>query len=250
MKYDAKQPQAGAAVPGAEILAALAHDLRSPMCSVIGAAQLAKLEAAQGRSVDRQLNQILLAIGTMDRMLTQMCGAIRGAEGQEEANAFSPDALERDLRALIEPRAEAKRQHLSMDFSALNGCALSLNGGALGRVLLNLLSNAVKYTPEGGEIALRTMLVEPAALGGRSREAVFIVSDNGMGMKPEFLRRLYQPFARAQESAHLPGAGLGLAIVRRLVREMDGAIDVRSEWGRGTVFTVRVPAGTPAGRSS
>ena len=77
--------------------------------------------------------------------------------------------------------------------------------------------------------------------------ASFTVSDNGMGMKPEFMKRLFDPFERAAESAHLPGKGLGLAVVRQMTQRMGGVVSVRSEWGKGTEFTVRVPLGVQVG---
>lgn len=216
---------------GTETLEMLAHDLRTPMCSVAGAAQMALMAAQQGEAVDRQLEEILLAVHTMDRMLTEMvdapCGQTRFAVGE----------LEGELRSLAAGRAARKGQHLTLDLSALDGLTLEADYAALSRVLINLLANAVKYTQEGGRIELRARIERRAA----GVSAVFMVQDNGMGMKRDFVERMYKPFARAQESAHLPGTGLGLSIVRRLVKRLNGRIDVRSEWGKGSLFTVSVP---------
>lgn len=209
-----------------ETLETLAHDLRTPMSSVAGAAQLALLASGQGKPVEAQLQQILVAVGAMDRMLSRMCGA--------EQAAFTAKMLERELRDIIGPRAQEKAQELIIDLSAAADGEMTGSFAALTRVLSNLLSNAVKYTPSGGRIAL-------LASRGEAGDVVFTVEDNGMGMKHGFLREIYRPFARARESEHIPGAGLGLSIVRRLVREMGGEISVSSEWGRGTIFAVRLP---------
>lgn len=210
-----------------ETLATIAHDLRTPMSSVAGAAQLAMIQAKQGMDVDRQLRQILQAVHAMDRMLSDMCGA-GGMQAQDQ------DMLARELRTLLAPRAEGKHQRLTIDLHALGSSPLAIDYARLVRVLSNLLVNAVKFTPEGGEISLTG---EYAADG----TMVFSVRDSGMGMRADFMERMYSPYARA--SADKPGQGLGLSIVRRLVRDMDGEISVCSEWGRGTVFTVRLPAG-------
>lgn len=214
-------------------MAAFAHDLRTPMCVAAGAAQMA-LDAG-GTDVSVQLRQILQAVSTMDRMLSLMSGA------QESGGAFTGDMLHRELMTMTAGSAQEKGQKLSVDLSALNGLTLEADYAALCRLLINLLGNAVKYTQEGGEITLRAQLLE---LPWHSRAVWlrFIIADNGMGMKRAFMRRMYAPRARAGESAHLPGKGLGLAIVRRLVREMHGVIRVKSRWQRGTVFTVIVPA--------
>ena len=216
-----------------ESLHTLAHDLRTPMCCVAGAAQLALLAAKQGKNVDTQLQQILQAVGAMDEVLKAAC-----AEREEEL--FSAELLERELWAVISPRAKEKRQQLSIDLRGLRDMKTGIDGAALTRVLLNLLSNAVKYTQEGGEIALRGQ-IKPGLRPGQARRVVVVVRDNGMGMKPEFLAHVYEENARAKESMHLPGRGLGLSIVRRLVQQMGGTIGVRSEWGKGTVFTVSIP---------
>ena len=216
-----------------ESLHTLAHDLRTPMCCVAGAAQLALLAAKQGKNVDTQLQQILQAVGAMDEVLKAAC-----AEREEEL--FSAELLERELWAVISPRAKEKGQQLSIDLRGLRDMKTGIDGAALTRVLLNLLSNAVKYTQEGGEIALRGQ-IKPSLRPGQAQRVVVVVRDNGMGMKPEFLTHVYEENARAKESMHLPGRGLGLSIVRRLVQQMGGTIGVRSEWGKGTVFTVSIP---------
>lgn len=214
-------------------MAAFAHDLRTPMCVAAGAAQMA-LDAG-GRDVSVQLKQILQAVGTMDRMLSIMSGM------QESGGTFTGEMLRRELLVLTAGKAQEKEQRLSIDLSALDGLLLEADYGALCRLLMNLLCNAVKYTPTGGEITLRAQLL---TLPWRSCTVWlrFVIADNGMGMKRSFMRQMYAPHARADESAHLPGKGLGLSIVRRLVRQMHGTIRVSSQWQKGTVFTVTIPA--------
>lgn len=214
-------------------LAEFAHDLRTPMCAVSGAAQIA-LSAQEGADVSEQLQQILLAVRTMDRMLEMLVSAHADGEG----SAFTGDMLRRELLAMAGGQAASKGIVLSVDLCALDGSFFA-DYGALVRVLTNLLGNAVKYTQSGGVVCVRAIRERAAEPG--SAKLTFIVSDTGMGMKPAFVRRMYIPFERAKEGAHLPGKGLGLAIARQLVEQMDGTIAVHSEWGKGTAFTVRVP---------
>ena len=210
-----------------ETLAMLAHDLRTPMSSAVGAAQLAMLAEAQGKPVDAHLHQIVDAMRAMDRMLWQMCeGGTTGTTAQ---------ALESELRTMIAPRAAVKHQRLVLDLRGLGNCVLPVDFACLCRVLSNLLVNAVKFTPQGGEVCLS------AKIDHAEKHAVFAVCDSGMGMKEAFLSRMYEPGERAQESTKTPGSGLGLTIVQRLVNRMGGTVSAESTWGRGTTFTVRIP---------
>jgi len=212
-----------------DAIAMLAHDLRTPICSIAGAAQLAMLAEAQGRPVGQHLRDILGAVQAMDRMLGQLCGGNR-------AN-MTVQMLESELRTMIAPRAAVKHQRLVIDLGGIAGYRLPADSGSLCRVLSNLMVNAVKFTPEGGEVSL-TAKAEWKGTGGY---AVFSVRDSGMGMKPAFQKEMYGVRSRAGESAHIPGQGLGLAIVQRLVSQMGGMVVAESRWGRGTTFTVRIP---------
>ena len=218
-----------------ETLEMLAHDLRTPMSSVMGAAQMAMLAQAQGKPIDNQLQQIVGAVAAMDRMLVQICGG--------ESCGVTARELESELRTMIAPRAAVKHQRLSIDLSELGSGELPLDSLKLCRVLSNLLVNAVKFTPVGGDVTLRAAVCINA---GRMAGVTFLVRDSGMGMKRSFQRGMYRMHARAPESAHLPGQGLGLSIVQRLVGEMGGTVMAESEWGRGTMFSVYIPLHTEA----
>jgi signal transduction histidine kinase len=104
-------------------------------------------------------------------------------------------------------------------------------------VLLNLLSNAVKFTPEGGAVELE-------AARGADGEVTIRVTDTGIGIPADALRRLFAPFERAHRHSahHIEGTGLGLAITRGLVMLHGGTIALESEPGRGTIATVVLPA--------
>jgi signal transduction histidine kinase len=106
---------------------------------------------------------------------------------------------------------------------------------ALGRLFLILLDNAVKYTPEGGEVSFE--------LRSQNSHAEAIIRDTGIGIGPEDLPHIYDRFWRADKvrSRNLGGAGLGLSIALWIVEQFNGKIEVRSEPGKGTQFTVRLP---------
>lgn len=212
-------------------LGMLAHDLRTPISCICGAAQGALESVRCGAQVEEYLTQILSAARTLDAMAGELMGAPR-------EDSFTGEKLERELRAMVMPQAIARDQQLTLDLAALEGKQLCGDFTSLHRILTNLLTNAVKYTQRGGQIALHTQMLRVAE---NEVTAVFTVRDNGMGMKSEFLGRLFRPFERAQESAYIEGNGLGLASVQRLVTRMHGEIAVESRWGEGSAFTVRLP---------
>ena len=223
--YQEKLLPAAAGMEGT--IAAFAHDIRTPMCCAAGAAQMAMSAARQGKDVNEQLHQILMAVSAMDRMVSSLCDVRSGL------CSFTGDMLACEMQALIAPRAQEKGQRFVIDMGALSGVCMEADYSAVCRILQNLLANAVKYTQRGGEIALTG--------GIKDGSAVFTVRDNGMGMRRAFMRRMCLPFAREKESAYLPGMGLGLSIVDGMVHRLQGSLVVRSRRGKGSTFIVRMP---------
>jgi len=142
--------------------------------------------------------------------------------------------------ALVGPQAEAKGLGLGVHVGAGIGPALG-DARRFEQILLNLLSNAIKFTERGG-VSLTATVVGDVALA-RDPSLVVAVADTGVGIRPEHLASLFQPFqqidtglARAHE-----GTGLGLAICDRLAKLMGGTVTADSTWGRGSTFTVAIP---------
>ena len=140
---------------------------------------------------------------------------------------------------LVTPQAEKKRLALEVEI-ADNVVETTADQRRLEQILLNLLNNAVKFTDEGG-----------VRIAGRlDGDAYTIaVSDTGIGIRPDDLKGLFQPFRQIDTglARKHEGTGLGLSICRKLIRLMGGTIEVKSQWGRGSTFTIRFPqhAGGP-----
>jgi CheY-like chemotaxis protein len=140
-----------------------------------------------------------------------------------------------ECEAMIEPLAAQRGVRLT--FPQACALAVSADRTRLKQVLLNLLSNAVKYDRERGAVTLECSVTEAGCVR-------IAVRDTGIGMTPEQLTRLFQPFTQADPSTtrKYGGTGLGLSISQRLSRLMNGTISVVSEPGMGSIFTVRIPA--------
>jgi signal transduction histidine kinase len=132
---------------------------------------------------------------------------------------------------LLQPQAEEK--DLTLQMEAPEALPAHLDPGATGRILDNLVGNAIKYTPDGGRVDV--------CLRSDDAWAELKVRDTGKGIDEDLLPNLFEPFVQAPgEDGRDEGSGLGLAITKRLVEGMNGEIDVDTELGEGTCFTVRL----------
>jgi signal transduction histidine kinase/CheY-like chemotaxis protein len=234
-----------------QFLANMSHELRTPLNAIIGYSEMLQEEArdlgqpefvpdldkihAAGRHLLELINSILdlskIEAGKMDLYL----------------ETFDVASMLRDVVAVIKPLVEKNRNVLEVrrpgDIGEIRADLTKVR-----QVLFNLLSNASKFTAEG-RIALE-VLREGEGGGAGSDWIVFRVADSGIGMTPEQMRRLFEAFAQADASTtrRFGGTGLGLAISRRFCQMMGGDITVESEVGRGSTFTVRLPAHVGAPR--
>ena len=227
-------------------LANMSHELRTPLNAVIGYSEMLEEEAR-----DRGFNEFVPDLGRIHSAGKHLLGLINDVLDLSKIEAgrmdlyletFDLAEMIRSVLATIEPLAE-KRSN-ALQFQGLDDPGtMHADLTKVRQSLLNLLSNAVKFT-ERGTITLRVAR-ESGPFGIET--IVFEVSDNGIGMKPEELDRLFRPFVQADASTtrKYGGTGLGLTITRRFCEMMGGEIAVRSEPGRGSTFTIRLPADRP-----
>ena len=216
-------------------LANMSHEIRTPMNAILGMSQLA-LQSGLNDTQARYVNHVQRAAESLMSILNDILdlSKIEAGHLEMECVEFDLDEVLDRLAAVIGLKAEEKGVELVYALPPrLPRCLLG-DPTRLGQVLLNLASNAVKFT-ERGEV------IVSAAQSAREENAVrlvFEVSDTGIGLRPEEIARLFQPFAQADSSTtrRYGGTGLGLAIARRLVHMMGGEITVESEPGRGSRF--------------
>lgn len=220
-----------------EFLRHVSHELRTPLSAILGYGELVQEELEEAGQ-----DHISADVGRIRRASEQLLGLINDLLdiSRIEAGAVDLEIAEVDLAALLAQVGETVRPLADANHNALEVLAppdlprVATDPRRLRQVLLNLASNACKFT-ERGHIALTAA----PAPGG----VVLRVRDTGVGMSPEQRARIFEPFVQVHPSAERrqQGTGLGLSLSRRLVEVLGGRIDVASEPGRGTEFSVHLP---------
>ena len=222
-------------------LSNMSHDIRTPMNAITGFVSLARDNVDDKVQVQDYLNKIQSASKHLLSLINDILDMSRIESGKvqiEESELSLRDVL-LDVENLIRPMAEEKQISFSIQDEIVNDYVYS-DKLRLNQVLINLLGNAVKFTPQGGEISLRIYqeMVAPAGYG----VYIFKVKDNGIGIGKEFQENIFKAFEREKstENSGIQGTGLGLSITKNIVKMMGGKIDLESELGQGTEFTVKV----------
>ncbi|MCI0632577.1 MAG: HAMP domain-containing histidine kinase [Actinobacteria bacterium] len=223
-----------------EFLANMSHELRTPLNAIIGFSQVLR-ERMVGDVNDKQAEYLDDIISSGNHLLSLInevldLSKVEAGQIQLEVSPFSmQDALERDV-SMVRERATQNGIGLTLEADADVG-VVAADERRIRQVVVNLLSNAVKFTPEGGSV-----LVSSARIDGEVRVSV---SDTGPGIAAEDQERIFEEFQQTDVGARqLEGTGLGLALSKRLIELHGGRIWVESEFGKGSMFTFALPAGS------
>ena len=224
-----------------EFLSRMSHELRTPLNAVIGFAQLLQMD--RGTLYTDEHRRRVGLIEQAGQHLLSILGDVLDLSRIEAGDLpLLPQALPLDAvvaEAVNLVTEQARRSQVTLDVRAsAMPWHVQADRVRLRQVLVNLLSNAIKYNRASGRVTLQ---VRPAGA-----EVCIEVSDTGIGMGPDQLAQLFQPFNRlGVERSGIEGTGIGLVIVQRLLSLMGGHIGVRSEAGQGSTFEVHLPAASP-----
>ena len=216
--------------------------MRTPMNAIIGFSTLLDRDASKPDKVREYTGKITASGQHLLQLINDVLDMSKIESGQKSLNIteFDLNELLEELDAVIQTAIREKQQSLDFKICDVNGTHFLGDRLRLSQILLNLLSNAVKYTPEGGHIEL-TILGLPEITRGYAHLR-FQVQDNGIGISPEFLKHIFDPFTREKNStaSGILGTGLGMAITKNLVDLMGGTISVESTQGEGSTFRVEL----------
>ena len=219
----------------------MSHDIRTPMNAILGYSQLMKKELTNPKLVHyqemiEQSSQLLLSIinNVLDmarvesgKMELDENYEVVGNITQLVCGAFAAEASRKNIE--LNKIVNVEHKHIITDSTKMQ------------EILSNLISNAIKYTPEGGKVLINVQELPYDKEGYTLIQTK--VSDTGIGMSEEFLPSLFELFTRERNTtlSKIPGTGLGMAIVKNLVDLINGSIEVESELGKGSTFTITIP---------
>ncbi len=218
-------------------LAGISHELRTPLNGIIGFSELMHDGKVGPVSPDHRefLGDILTSARHLLRLINDILDLSKVEAGKME---FQPepqlvDTLVQEVRDVVRPLADRKNIELTTEVPA--SLTVVIDASRFKQVLYNYLSNAVKFTPPGGHVSLRVTVEE-------SSRFRLEVEDTGIGIEPAEMARLFQEFQQLPNSRTADqGTGLGLALTRHIVEAQGGQVAVRSEPGRGSVFSAVLP---------
>jgi PAS domain S-box-containing protein len=249
-----------------EFLANTSHELRTPLNAVIGFSELL-LDRLYGELNEKQSAYVRDILASGRRLLRLVETMLTMAQAESGGLKLSEKrfTLREALDAALLPLRDAAVQHnlrLTVELEPAADTEIEADRTLLEQVVFQLAGNAVKFTPDGGEVRVRARMVQGTRGEGRGTNEKILeprssnlepheafleitVEDTGIGIRAEDQEKLFEPFHQLESpyTKRYPGAGLGLALTKKLVELLGGTIGVASEPGRGSRFTVRIPVG-------
>lgn len=225
-----------------DFLSRMSHDIRTPMNAILGMTTIAGAHIHDPERIQDCLGKITVSSKLLLSLINEVLDMSKIESGrivmaEEEVNLAE---LVQGVVTMVQPQINSRSLTFKTYVRQLFHETVISDMQRLQQLLLNLMSNAVKYTPPGGSVLLEINEKPSERTGIACYE--FVVSDTGIGMKKEFLDRVFEPFERADddEIQSIQGTGLGLSICKSIAELMDGSIHVESTYGKGSRFTVSV----------
>lgn len=245
--YAVKQEQLAEAAQAASksktsFLFNMSHDIRTPMNAIVGFANLAQNAKCSTEQMHSYLSKILVASQHLLSLINDILEMSRIESGKItlEPAPTSWNEMLQELQTIMQEQIESKKQSFTISIAPLTHDYVMIDKLRMEQVLVNLVSNASKYTPERGSIRVE-LAQYPAAKPDCALYKISVI-DNGMGMSEDFVKKIFSPFERANNStvSKIQGTGLGMSITKSIVDLANGTIDVKSKLGEGTEIIVAV----------
>ena len=223
-----------------DFLSTMSHDIRTPMNAIIGLTTIAENNLGDVESTGVSLRKIRLAGNHLLTLINDILDISKVESGKLKLNplTFSLAETVENLINISQPMIKEKNIDFRFHINQIEKEYLYTDQLRLNQIYINILSNAIKYTEPNGRVSVE--LSEKASEIPGCIQLTYVVADTGIGMSPEFMANMYQPFSRQIDSRvnSIQGTGLGLAITKQMVELIGGVIECQSEQGVGTTFTV------------
>ena len=223
-----------------DFLSTMSHDIRTPMNAIMGLTTIAEKNLGDEESTRDSLRKISLASNHLLTLINDILDISKVESGKLKLSPLTFSIVEtvENLVNISQPMIKEKNIDFSFHINQMEKEYLYTDQLRLNQIFINILSNAIKYTEPRGHVSV-DLHEEKSAIPGSIR-LTYVVSDTGIGMSPDFMETMYQPFSRQIDSRvnSIQGTGLGLAITKQMVDLLDGTIECQSELGKGTTFTV------------
>jgi len=225
-----------------ELMAHISHDIRTPIGGVMGMTNIARRSMEDREKVEDCLDKIDESSAYLLSLVNKVLdlSKIESGEFKLLKEPFSIADLLKECVEMLEGQIKENKIWFYKKFPKFANPAVQGDRLHVQQILMNILGNAMKYTPAGGQVSF---VVTEQVLSENRVEFCFVVQDTGIGMDAEFLKRIYQPYAKADEDEgkRYHGTGLGMTIAKQYIDAMGGTIQVESEPEKGSRFTVRIP---------
>ena len=225
-----------------DFLARMSHDIRTPMNAIVGMTAIAGVHVDERERVLDCLKKITNASNLLLSLINEVLDMSKIESGRLKLSEdeFNIGELLQDLIVMMQSEVKSKQHKLDIHVNGLQHENVVGDVQRIKQVLMNIISNAIKYTPDNGRIQIN---IEEKAPHDGIANYEFVFEDNGRGMKPDFLEKVFQPFERADDHgiSSIQGTGLGMAISHSIIQMMGGEIKVESEYGKGSRFTIYMP---------
>lgn len=227
-----------------DFLSRMSHDIRTPLNGIIGCLTIAEANKNNPELLDQNRKNMRVAANHLLTLIDDILNMSKLEDNKVELahTAFDVRHLGNDILTITEMLAKENNITLHLDSSSYNLPHPYVYGSTLHvrQIFVNILNNAVKYNKPGGEIYVK---LESGACDEKNISYICTIQDTGIGMSPEFMSHLFDPFSQEKVDARsvFQGTGLGMSIVKSLVDKMNGTIEVKSEQNVGTTFTVTIP---------
>lgn len=222
-----------------DFLSRMSHDVRTPINAIVGMTAIASLHMDDQKRIADCLKKITISSKLLLNLINEVLDMSKLESGHImlSEETFRLDELLESLFIMVQSSFETKKQRLLIHTKVKHECLIG-DVQRIQQALMNMLTNAIKYTPEKGKIQI-VVEEKPSVYNGYGRFEIS-VEDNGIGMKPEFLHKVFDPFERSEDISirNIQGTGLGMSISRHIAQMMNGDIVVESEYGKGSKFTM------------